>query len=93
MDSKLGIDQLNGHSDGDICLAMGKIGAVIVTYNRLNDLKLVLQAYDDMITPPSFLVVVDNASASDTAGFLAPPFIFWLPLRSLTMVRTQRKPM
>lgn len=71
MDSKLGIDQLNGHPDGDICLAMGKIGAVIVTYNRLNDLKLVLQAYDDMITPPSFLVVVDNASASDTAGFLA----------------------
>ena len=54
MDSKLGIDQLNGHSDGDICLAMGKIGAVIVTYNRLNDLKLVLHAYDDMITPPSF---------------------------------------
>lgn len=49
---------------------MGIIGAVIVTYNRLNDLKRVLAAYDGMKEYPSFVVVVDNASNNETKVYL-----------------------
>ncbi len=50
--------------------AFGTIGAVVVTYNRLDDLKIVLSAYDSMEYYPDFVLVIDNASDSDTKSFL-----------------------
>ena len=47
-----------------------KIAAVIVTYNRLDMLKEVLDAFDNQIKQPDYLIVVNNASTDNTSEFL-----------------------
>ncbi|GAA5095668.1 glycosyltransferase family 2 protein [Microbacterium yannicii] len=48
-----------------------RVAAVIVTFNRLEKLKTVLDSVRDQTTPPEWIVVVDNASNDGTAGYLA----------------------
>lgn len=47
-----------------------KIGVVLVTFNRLNDLKKTLEAYELQTVAPEFVLVVDNKSTDETAKFL-----------------------
>ena len=47
-----------------------KIGALIVTYNRLEELKKCLDAYCAQTLPPAFLLVVDNCSTDGSAPWL-----------------------
>ena len=47
-----------------------KIISVIVTYNRLSKLKNTLEAYDNQITHPYELIVVDNFSNDGTSDYL-----------------------
>ena len=43
---------------------------VIVTYNRLTDLKITLEKYEEQTIKPTSLIVVDNASRDGTYEFL-----------------------
>lgn len=47
-----------------------KIGAVIVTYNRLGELKQCLEAYRAQTLPPAFVLVVDNCSTDGSSDWL-----------------------
>ncbi len=47
-----------------------KIGIVLVTFNRLNDLKETLKAYEAQTVPPAFVMTVDNKSTDGTIPFL-----------------------
>ena len=47
-----------------------RIGAVVVTYNRLDKLKKALAAYENSTILPEYLVVVDNHSDDGTAEYL-----------------------
>ena len=47
-----------------------KIAAVIVTYNRLNLLKEVIEAFDGQTRMPDYIVVVNNASTDETDVYL-----------------------
>lgn len=47
-----------------------KIGAVLVTYNRLAQLQAALACYDRQTRLPSYLIVVDNASTDGTSEWL-----------------------
>ena len=47
-----------------------KIAAVIVTFNRLEDLKKTLEAYEQQTVPISYLIVVDNHSGDGTDAYL-----------------------
>lgn len=47
-----------------------KICAVIVTYNRLELLKICLEKYANQIRLPEFMVIVDNASTDGTREYL-----------------------
>ena len=47
-----------------------KIGAVVVTFNRLNKLKLSLKKFEEQIHLPSYIIVVDNASTDGTFEYL-----------------------
>ena len=47
-----------------------KIGAVIVTFNRLEKLKTTLKCYSDQTAVPACVIVVDNCSTDGTAEFL-----------------------
>lgn len=49
---------------------MCSIGVVIVTYNRLEKLKVALQSYEAQIYKPKFILVVDNHSTDGTKEFL-----------------------
>lgn len=49
---------------------MTTIGAVIVTYNRLEKLKKALSAYDAQTLQPEYILVVDNHSSDGTERFL-----------------------
>ena len=46
------------------------IGAVIVTYNRLEKLKKCLASYENQSYPPDRILVIDNASTDGTKEFL-----------------------
>lgn len=48
-----------------------KIGAVIVTFNRLEKLKKALACYDAQTFKPHFILVVDNCSTDGTEAFLS----------------------
>jgi GT2 family glycosyltransferase len=50
---------------------MGKVAAVIVTYNRVEKLKRVIDAVLAQDRPADDIVVVDNASTDSTATYLA----------------------
>jgi len=52
-------------------LVCADIGAVIVTYNRLEKLKKTLSLFDAQTLPPAYIIIVDNASTDGTGGFLA----------------------
>ena len=47
-----------------------KIGAVVVTFNRLEKLKKALAAFEAQIYPLAYLIVVDNGSSDGTAEYL-----------------------
>ena len=47
-----------------------KIGAVVVTFNRLEKLKKALAAFEAQTCPPAYLIVVDNGSNDGTAEYL-----------------------
>ena len=47
-----------------------KIGAVVVTFNRLSKLKLSLEKFEEQIHIPSYIIVVDNASTDGTSEYL-----------------------
>jgi GT2 family glycosyltransferase len=50
---------------------MDSIVAVVVTYNRRELLELTLGGLEAQTTPPSRIVVIDNASTDDTPAYLA----------------------
>lgn len=47
-----------------------RIGIVLVTFNRLDDLRKTLQAYEGQTLKPEFVLVVDNHSTDGTDGYL-----------------------
>ena len=47
-----------------------EIGVVLVTYNRLTELKKALSCYEKQTKQPSYLIVVDNASTDGTGAYL-----------------------
>tara|TARA_R110001592_G_scaffold12335_2_gene59060 strand:- start:10561 stop:11502 length:942 start_codon:yes stop_codon:yes gene_type:complete len=47
-----------------------RVAAVIVTYNRLNDLKTSVDALLYQTTPPDHIIVINNNSPDNTAEFL-----------------------
>lgn len=47
-----------------------QIGVVVVTYNRLSKLKKCLQAYEQQLYQPTFLVVIDNCSTDGSSQYL-----------------------
>ena len=47
------------------------VGIVLVTFNRLNDLKVTLAAYEKQTVAPDFVMVVDNNSNDGTGEYLA----------------------
>lgn len=49
---------------------MVEIGAVIVTFNRLEKLKKALQAYSEQTVQTKYIIVVNNASSDGTTEFL-----------------------
>ena len=49
---------------------MVEIGAVIVTFNRLEKLKKALQAYSEQTVQAKYIIVVNNASSDGTTEFL-----------------------
>ena len=49
---------------------LSNIGAVIVTFNRLDKLKKTLKTYEEQTLLPKYVIVVDNASNDDTREFL-----------------------
>lgn len=49
---------------------MISIGVVIVTFNRLEKLKIALSAFDCQTKSPGYIIVVDNASTDETPKYL-----------------------
>lgn len=47
-----------------------KFAVVLVTYNRLECLKIALKRYENQILPPSHIFVINNASTDGTEEFL-----------------------
>ncbi|MCR5620496.1 MAG: glycosyltransferase [Treponema sp.] len=47
------------------------IGVVLVTYNRLGELKRSLACYEGQTAAPAYIIVVDNCSTDGTAEYLA----------------------
>ena len=47
-----------------------KIGIVLVTFNRLDKLKIALQHYKNQTYPFEYILIVDNHSTDGTADFL-----------------------
>jgi len=47
-----------------------KIGVVVVTFNRLPELKKTVQLYEQQTIPPEYILVVDNHSTDGTDEFL-----------------------
>jgi GT2 family glycosyltransferase len=47
-----------------------RVAAVVVTYNRLDKLKTVLEKLGAQTMPPEWIVIVDNASTDGTAEYL-----------------------
>lgn len=46
------------------------IGIVLVTFNRLEKLKIAIQHYEKQILKPSFILIVDNCSSDGTKEYL-----------------------
>lgn len=61
-----------------------RVAAVVVTFNRLEKLKTVLAHLRAQTTPPTWIVVVDNASSDGTAEYLAAQDDATLDITTLT---------
>lgn len=48
-----------------------RVGIVLVTFNRLNDLKTTLSAYEAQTVAPAFVLVINNCSTDGTDAYLA----------------------
>lgn len=48
-----------------------EIGVAIVTYNRLNKLKIAIDSFEKQVKLPQYIVVVNNASTDGTREFLS----------------------
>lgn len=46
------------------------VAVVIVTYNRLEKLKIALKSYENQIFLPNYLIVVNNCSTDGTKEYL-----------------------
>ncbi|WP_239478676.1 glycosyltransferase [Rothia sp. ZJ1223] len=57
-------------STRNVMTAPDRVVAVVVTYNRLNLLRLTLQGIENGAKVPDAVVIVDNASTDDTPSFL-----------------------
>jgi GT2 family glycosyltransferase len=60
---------------------MGKIAAVVVTFNRLPKLKKVLASLEEQTRRPDLLVIVDNAATDGTGEWLRE-FVAQTPLQT-----------
>ena len=49
---------------------ISNIGAVVVTFNRLEKLKKALESYEKQTLLPEYIIVVDNASKDGTKEYL-----------------------
>jgi GT2 family glycosyltransferase len=49
---------------------LANIGCILVTFNRLEKLKIALKSYDEQNLKPQYLIVVDNASTDGTGKYL-----------------------
>ena len=47
-----------------------KIGVVLVTYNRLEKLKIAIKSYENQIVRPEYIMIVNNCSTDGTEQFL-----------------------
>ena len=47
-----------------------EIGVVLVTFNRLEKLKIALEAYERQTVKPKYILVVDNNSTDGTREYL-----------------------
>lgn len=47
------------------------VGVVVVTFNRLNQLKIALKAYDAQSCKPKYIVIVNNNSTDGTTEYLS----------------------
>lgn len=47
-----------------------QIGVVLVTFNRLEKLKIALESFENQTCSPKYLLVVNNASTDGTGDFL-----------------------
>ena len=47
-----------------------RIGVVLVTFNRLNKLKIALESYNTQTYKPSYILVVNNNSTDGTTEYL-----------------------
>ena len=59
-----------------------KIGAVVVTFNRLSKLKLSLEKFEEQIHIPSYIIVVDNASTDGTSEYLKKLLLQWREIQA-----------
>ena len=50
---------------------MQTVAAVVVTYNRLNDLKLCIDSLNQQTRPLDAIIVINNGSTDGTSGWLA----------------------
>lgn len=55
-----------------------KVGVVLVTFNRLTQLKIALKAYEEQSCKPKYIVIVNNKSTDGTTEFLTE----WLSVLS-----------
>lgn len=46
------------------------IGAVVVTFNRIEKLKIALESYENQLVKPSYIIVINNASSDGTKEYL-----------------------
>lgn len=46
------------------------VGVVVVTFNRLDKLKIALKSFEEQTYKPEYIVVVDNASTDETPEYL-----------------------
>jgi len=58
------------YDKGEVQMKSNNIGVVIVTFNRLKQLKIALSAYDKQSCRPKYVVVVNNNSDDGTLEYL-----------------------
>jgi len=64
------LEKITNAVKGENNLMELKTGVIIVTYNRLNKLKLALASYEKQSVKPKYILVVNNSSTDGTQEFL-----------------------